>query len=197
MHKFSNFTRIQVKVTVIDFHDSFTFNLVHYLEAIGAEVIVMKDGALNQVELNVSDKIILSPGPGLPEEKQSLYRILDAFHKTKPILGVCLGMQGIASFFGAKLYNLPNVCHGFSSEIQICGNSPLYNGMPNVFSVARYHSWAVEIEGETNLIVDAVTKDGLVMSFHHNELPVFGVQYHPESILSEYGKKILENFLLI
>ena len=197
MHKFSNFTRIQVKVTVIDFHDSFTFNLVHYLEAIGAEVIVMKDGALNQVELNVSDKIILSPGPGLPEEKQNLYTTLEAFHQTKPILGVCLGMQGIASFFGAKLYNLPNVCHGFSSEIQIFGDSPLYNDVPSPLSVARYHSWAVDLAEDTNLTVDAVTSDGIIMSFHHIELPIFGVQYHPESILTQYGKKILENFLTI
>lgn len=195
MHKFSNFTRNPVKVAVIDFHDSFTFNLVHYLEEAGAEVIVIKDGNVSNEQLLEVDRIILSPGPGLPTQKKNLLSVVADFHTSKPILGVCLGMQGIAEFFGNKLYNLDNVTHGQSSEMYVKSNSPLFRGLPLAFQVARYHSWAVTVSDDSDLTVDGVTDEGIVMSFYHKKYPLYGVQFHPESILTEHGKDIIVNFL--
>ena len=195
LHKFSNFTRNPVKVAVIDFHDSFTFNLVHYLEEAGAEVIVMKDGSVSNEQLRDVDRIILSPGPGLPAQKINLLTVIDDFHESKPILGVCLGMQGIAAYFGNKLYNLDTVIHGQSSEMVVNSNSPLFRGLPAAFQVARYHSWAVTVSDDSDLKVDGVTDEGIVMSFYHKKYPVYGVQFHPESILTEHGKDIIVNFL--
>ena len=184
-----------MKVAVIDFHDSFTFNLVHYLEEAGAEVVVMKDGSVSNEQLRNVDRIILSPGPGLPAQKTNLLSVIDEFHASKPMLGVCLGMQGIAAYFGNKLYNLDTVAHGQSSEMFIQSNSPLFKGLPETFQVARYHSWAVTISDDSDLKVDGVTDEGVVMSFYHKKYPVYGVQFHPESILTEHGKDIIVNFL--
>ncbi len=184
-----------MKVAVIDFHDSFTFNLVHYLEEAGAEVIVIKDGNVSNEQLLEVDRIILSPGPGLPAQKKNLLSVVADFHTLKPILGVCLGMQGIAEFFGNKLYNLDSVTHGQSSEMIVKPSSPLFFGLPAAFQVARYHSWAVKIADDSDLTVDGVTDEGVVMSFYHKKYPVYGVQFHPESILTEHGKDIIVNFL--
>lgn len=184
-----------MRVAVIDFHDSFTFNLVHYLENEGAEVNVFTDGGVDLSKLYLFDRIVLSPGPGLPKETKQLVEVIDHFYRLKPMLGVCLGMQGIAEYFGGTLVNLPVCYHGFSSVVNVLNPSPIFKGLPVSFNVARYHSWAVKEENNASFVIDARTEDGILMSIRHREFPVFGLQFHPESILTDFGKEIIHNFI--
>ncbi len=189
-----------MKILVVDNYDSFTYNLVHYIEgelslADAVQVIRNNNVLLHQIEQY--DKIILSPGPGLPDESVNLLSIIhSAVQGQKPLLGVCLGHQAIAMYFGGKLKNLPRSFHGVSTPVRIAKPSALYSNIPQNISVGRYHSWVVSHENfPENLIVDAVDENQSIMSFYHNSLPVFGVQYHPESILTEYGRQIIKNFI--
>ncbi|NBL64174.1 aminodeoxychorismate/anthranilate synthase component II [Flavobacterium sp. NST-5] len=186
-----------MKVVVIDNFDSFTYNLVHYLEALNAEVTVFRNDDFELNELEIFDKIVLSPGPGIPSEAGLLMKTIEKFYLTKPILGVCLGHQAIAEFFGGKLINLSQVFHGIATPISISDNSEtLYQNLPKNFSVGRYHSWIVSKENfPENLQITAVDNDQNIMSFSHKTLNIKAIQFHPESIMTEFGKEILKNWL--
>lgn len=184
------------KVLVIDNYDSFTYNLVHYLEDLGCEVTVRRNDKLNLEEVEPFDKILLSPGPGIPDEAGLLKAIIKTYAPTKSILGVCLGQQAIGEVFGGSLINLDTVYHGVATEINLTVNDEtLFNGMDDKFEVGRYHSWVVNPDLPSDLEATSVDENGQIMSLRHKTLDVKGVQYHPESVLTPNGKKILENWL--
>lgn len=183
------------KLVLIDFKDSFTFNIQHYLVGMGVDVVIFEDGCFEIEELQEFDQIILSPGPGLPSEKHSLKGILGSYSETKMILGICLGMQGIVEFFGGKIYNQQEVKHGVTAEINIHDHTSLFKSIPDQINVGLYHSWACDIIESTELKTLADSQEGVIMAVQHVTLSVFGVQFHPESILSEYGKGVLFNFI--
>lgn len=183
------------KVLVIDNYDSFTYNLVHYLEDLGCEVTVRRNDQLTIEEVAPFDKIVLSPGPGIPDEAGLLKEIIKTYAPTKSIFGVCLGQQAIGEVFGGKLINIDEVYHGVATKIEITQEDPIYKGLPKEIEVGRYHSWVVDPNLPDVLKATSYDKNGQVMSLTHTEYDVCGVQYHPESVLTPDGKKILENWL--
>lgn len=189
----------KVKTIVIDNYDSFTYNLVRYIHMVSGErPTVVRNDAFNIEYINNFDTIVLSPGPGLPSDAGLMMDVLKKYSRTKKILGVCLGHQAIAEFFGSELKQLKQVKHGVSSSINIYNSSGIYEGVKNSIEVGRYHSWTVDKQRiSKELIITAETEDMEIMSIKHDSLPIFGVQYHPESILTTYGLKIIENFLKI
>lgn len=184
-----------MRILIVDFHDSFTYNLYHYFEAIGAEVVVCNDENVALDDLDSYSHVVLSPGPGLPTEKRNLFNVIQKVKTKKPILGVCLGMQGIAEFEGASLYNLNTVKHGVSEEIRINTHAVLFKDIPDKINVGLYHSWAVSDLESTSLKSVAESNEGVVMAIEDRSKKLFGVQFHPESILSDHGKKIIMNFI--
>ncbi len=183
------------KILLIDNYDSFTYNLFQYLKEEGAHVkVVLNDDELLKQDVQ-EDGIVLSPGPGIPDEAGYLKEVIQREHNRKPILGVCLGHQAIAEVFGGKLFNTSFPVHGEQSRMKHFGNSPLYNGLPEHLNVGRYHSWVVDKVLPDVLSLTACLEDGTVMGFRHKVYPVEGVQFHPESILSPDGKKCIANFL--
>ncbi len=184
-------------VLIIDNYDSFTFNLVHAVEEItGSKAAIKKNDLLTINEVERFDHIILSPGPGLPEEAGLLKSIIETYHSTKKIFGVCLGLQAIAEVYGCKLKNLKQVYHGIKSEITITKTSKLYNGLPQKIEAGRYHSWVIDEETLVQeLHVTSRDSHGQIMSIEHQSDKVYAVQYHPESIMTPVGNQILENFL--
>lgn len=183
------------KILVIDNYDSFTYNLVHYLEELGCEVIVKRNDQLTLEEVDVFDKIVLSPGPGIPDEAGLLKPIIEKYAPTKSIFGVCLGQQAIAEVFGGTLINLKEVYHGIATKINITKDAIIFNGMPREIEVGRYHSWVVDANLPNVLEATSVDENGQIMSLHHKEYDVHAVQFHPESVLTPQGKKMLENWL--
>lgn len=183
------------RLIIVDFKDSFTFNLCHYLEGMNVEVDVVQDGNFDVSDLKDYDCILLSPGPGLPQEKSSLFEILETYSSTKKILGVCLGMQGIVEFFGGKLFNQENVRHGVSTRIHVSDDRSIFAGLPRTFVVGLYHSWGCDIDNANELFELAKSEDQILMAVQHEHLPILGVQFHPESILTDFGKELLFNFI--
>ena len=185
------------QIVVIDNYDSFTYNLVHYLEDLNCEVTVFRNDKFELDELNTFDKILLSPGPGIPDEAGLLKAVIQKFSKTKSILGVCLGQQAIGEVFGGKLMNLEKVYHGVSTKIKVTNpDDVLFRDLPTELEVGRYHSWVVDNENFPNdLIITSVDENNQIMSLKHSKYDVRGVQFHPESILTPHGKKILENWV--
>lgn len=184
------------KVLVIDNYDSFTYNLVHYLEDINCNVTVKRNDKLTIDFVEQFDKIVLSPGPGIPEEAGLLKEIIKTYAPTKSIFGVCLGQQAIAEVFGGQLINLNDVYHGVSTKVTITvDDESLFNGLEKNIEVGRYHSWVVDPNLPESLEATSVDENGQIMSLRHKTYDVKGVQYHPESVLTPYGKKILENWL--
>ena len=185
------------KILVIDNYDSFTYNLVHYLEDLDCEVTVYRNDEFDIDEISQFDKILLSPGPGIPDEAGLLKAVIAKYAPTKSILGVCLGQQAIGEVFGGTLSNLDKVYHGVSSMVKTSVNDELlFEGLGNEFEVGRYHSWVVSNENlPVDLIVTSIDENGQIMSMKHAHFDIRGVQYHPESVLTPYGKKILENWL--
>jgi anthranilate synthase component 2 len=185
------------KILVIDNYDSFTFNLVHYLEDLVAEVTVFRNDTFDIEEVLPFDKIVLSPGPGIPSEAGLLKQVISTYATTKSILGICLGQQAIAEVFGGSLKNLEKVYHGVATPIEIKTlDEKLYKGIPNEIEVGRYHSWVVNTNDlPETLEITATDKQGQIMSLRHKTLDVRGVQFHPESILTPYGKEILANWV--
>ncbi len=179
---------------LIDNYDSFTYNIVHYLEKLGHEVVVVKNDAIDFSIVANYDKIIISPGPGLPKDAGRLMELLEMFYTQKPILGICLGMQALVEFFGGSLYNQPHVKHGVKEKVSIL-SSRLYAGLPQTFEVGLYHSWAVDVTYAPSLIRTASSENEIIMSVEHESLPIVGIQYHPESIMTDNGLAILHNFL--
>ena len=183
------------KVFVIDNYDSFTYNLVHYLEELGCEVIVKRNDQFKLDELEEYNLILLSPGPGIPNESGLLKASIKRYAKTKKILGICLGQQAIAEVFGGSLINLDKVYHGISTPVTISEEDVLFEGLPKTFEVGRYHSWVVQTPLPKELIPTSFDQNGQLMSLRHKIYDVRAVQYHPESVLTPNGKKILENWI--
>lgn len=186
-------------VLVIDNYDSFTFNLVHLLHECGVEATVWRNDKFELGEVNAFDKIILSPGPGIPEEAGLLLDVIKTYGPHKSILGVCLGQQAIAEVYGGKLFNLQRPVHGVATPIRVTDPAEtLFAGLPGQFLVGRYHSWAVSKEGiPDELKITALDSEGVIMALSHRHFDVRGVQFHPESVLSEHGRKIIQNWLAI
>jgi anthranilate synthase component II len=185
------------KIVVIDNYDSFTYNLVHYLEDLNCHVTVFRNDEFDIDELQPFDKILLSPGPGIPDEAGLLKEVIKNYAPTKSILGVCLGQQAIGEVFGGSLTNLEKVYHGVATNIKITNpDIILFKDLPNEFEVGRYHSWVVSNDNFPNdLIITSIDENGQIMSLKHNKFDVRGVQFHPESVLTPNGKKILENWI--
>ena len=184
-----------MKVIVIDNYDSFTYNLVHYLEELNCRVTVKRNDEVNIEDIRKFDKVVLSPGPGIPSEAGLSKEIILRYFKSKSILGVCLGHQAIAEVFGGELLNLKKVFHGVATDINIVKSDPIFLGLPNTLKVGRYHSWVVKEPVPSDLEVIAIDENGQVMALKHKKYSVWGVQFHPESILTEHGKSLLKNWL--
>ncbi len=183
---------------LIDNYDSFTYNIVQYLQELGIEPRVYKNDEITINELiNINfSGIIISPGPGNPKDSGISMDVIKNFYNKKKILGICLGHQCIAEFFGGKVVKSKKPTHGKISQIYFDKNSLLFKGMKQGFNVTRYHSLEVKNLPES-LKVTAKTKDGVIMALEHKTLPIFGVQFHPEAILSEYGHELLNNFITL
>ena len=184
-------------ILVVDNYDSFTYNLVHYLEALDCQVTVLRNDEIELEEVKNYDKILLSPGPGLPSEAGLLNTIIKEYASSKSILGICLGQQAIGEVFGSTLKNLEKVYHGTATKAKILvDDEPLLKNIPTEFWVGRYHSWVVEKSNlGPDLEITSVDENGEIMSLRHKNFDVRGVQFHPESILTPYGKQILENWV--
>lgn len=185
-----------MKVLVIDNYDSFTYNLVHYLEDLNCEVTVKRNDKLMLEDVAEFDKIVLSPGPGIPDEAGLLKAIIREYASTKSILGVCLGQQAIGEVFGGSLINLDEVYHGVATKVTIAvDDESLFKGMNQSIEVGRYHSWVVDTNLPEELEATSFDDNGQIMSLRHRTYDVKGVQYHPESVLTPQGKQILENWI--
>ena len=184
-------------IVIIDNYDSFTYNLVHYLDDLNCSVSVFRNDEFELDELEKFDKILLSPGPGLPSEAGLLKEVIVKYATTKSILGICLGQQAIGEVFGGSLINLSKVYHGIASKVQIIvRDEPLFNGLENEIEVGRYHSWVISKENfPPDLEITSIDENGEVMSIRHKTYDIKGLQYHPESVLTPQGKKILENWI--
>jgi len=184
-----------LKAALIDFRDSFTFNIAHYLEAEGVELEVFDHLSIDYSSLAAVDFIVLSPGPGLPHEKKALGSVMERFSAVKPILGICLGMQGIVQFFGGQIYNQEQVRHGVQTSMKILLPDSVFNLVSTETKVGLYHSWACEIEEVKELIPLAISSDGVLMALRHRTLLIYGFQFHPESVLTESGRQMIRNFV--
>ncbi len=188
------------RIVIIDNYDSFTYNLSHLLKEVGADVTVFRNDQFRLEELQQFDKIVLSPGPGIPSEAGLLLDVIRAYAPTKPMLGVCLGHQAIGEVFGARLLNLDDVVHGVATPCRIVASDPIFDGLLNKITVGRYHSWVVSQEDFPSCLeITAVSDDGgsvpNIMALRHREYEVHGIQFHPESVLTPEGKIIIKNFL--
>jgi anthranilate synthase component 2 len=184
-------------ILVIDNYDSFTFNLVHLLNECGHQATVWRNDKFELGDVEQFDKILLSPGPGIPSESGLLLDVISTYAPSKSILGVCLGLQAMAEVFGGTLYNLSRPVHGRATEIRVLDKEePLFADLPDHFMVGRYHSWAVSGEKLPDVLkVTARDTNGVIMALKHLNMDVRGVQFHPESVLTEHGKKLISNWL--
>ncbi len=185
-------------VILIDNFDSFTYNIYHYLLMCGTDCRLMRNDepVLNSIATENFSGIVFSPGPMKPENHPLMFDILEKYNSSKPILGICLGHQAIAEFFGAQVIKAPKPMHGKTSLINHTGHM-MFNGIPEKINVARYHSLVVEGVENTALQVTSSTSDGLPMSFANKELPIWGIQFHPEAVQTEFGLKMLKNWTSI
>ena len=183
------------KLIIIDNFDSFTYNLVHFLDPYCKELTVYRNDEINYDKISVKHKILLSPGPGLPENSKELFKVIKKFQFTNNIMGVCLGFQAIGQFYGANLTNLKNVRHGIQTEINILNHDCIFRDLPTHFKIGHYHSWIID-KIPNILNITAVDYENNTMAFKHSSLDIFGIQFHPESILTENGKQILKNWII-
>jgi anthranilate synthase component 2 len=186
-----------MNILVIDNYDSFTFNLVHLINECGYDPTVLRNDKFELSDVEAYDKIVLSPGPGIPSEAGLLLNVIKAYAPTKSILGVCLGVQAIAEVFGGSLYNLSYPVHGRATAMQVLDEDEiLFNELPHTFNVGRYHSWAVSREGLPDVLkITSKDTEGVIMGLRHTQFDVRGVQFHPESVLTENGKTMIKNWL--
>jgi para-aminobenzoate synthetase component II len=184
------------KILVVDNYDSFVFNLVQYLQQLGAEVVVKRNDEVNASSINEFDGVLLSPGPGTPEDAGACIEIVNAaIEKQKPLLGVCLGHQAIGAALGGKVSRAPELLHGKTSQVQH-KNEGVFKDLKSPFRATRYHSLAIENPNFPNdLIITATTESGVIMGVKHKTAPIEGVQFHPESVLTEGGHRLLANWL--
>ncbi len=186
-----------MKILLLDNYDSFTYNLLHIVRELGYDADVIRNDKIKIEDVNIYDKIILSPGPGIPSESGLLLPIIKQYAPYKSILGICLGEQAIGESFGATLANLDDVFHGIQTPVEIVSNDYIFDSLPSSFLVGRYHSWVVEPTGlPHDLIITATDNDGKIMGLKHAEYDVHGVQFHPESVLTPNGFIIIKNFLM-
>lgn len=185
-----------MEIAIIDNYDSFTYNLSHLVKELGADVTVLRNDKFKIEDLEPYDKLILSPGPGIPSEAGLLLPVIKTYAGRKPMLGVCLGHQAIGEVFGAKLINLSEVFHGVATEGTQFGNDPIYNGLPRRITMGRYHSWVVSKMGLPDCLeVTAESDEGHIMGLRHKEYDIHGIQFHPESVLTPDGRTIVENWM--
>ena len=185
-----------MKIVIIDNYDSFTYNLSHLIKEIGAEVTVIRNNQFTLNQLERFDKIVLSPGPGIPSEAGLLLDVIKTYKGRKPILGVCLGHQAIGEVFGGTLENLSDVFHGVATEGTQFSNDYIFDSLPKRITMGRYHSWVVSRENfPTCLEVTAVSDEGQIMALKHKNYDIHGIQFHPESVLTPQGKTIVKNFI--
>lgn len=185
-----------MKIVIIDNYDSFTYNLAHLVKELGAEVTVYRNDQFQMEQLEQYDKIILSPGPGVPEEAGLLLDVIRTYAGKKPILGVCLGHQAIGQVFGGKLTNLSDVYHGVATPSHRVTEDYLFDGLPDNIEVGRYHSWVIDTDGFPSCLeVTSVSDEGFIMSLRHKDYDIRGIQYHPESVLTRDGVSIIGNWL--
>lgn len=188
---------VQMKVLILDNYDSFTYNLFHYLNGFTSDVTVKRNDEISVEEVDTYSHLVISPGPGLPKDAGILTEILSRYSDSKPILGICLGLQAIVEHFGGKLYNQKNVKHGLQEEIQLLKTeSGLFKDFNPSINVGLYHSWAAQKESLPEEIeITAEGKTGVIMALEHKTLPISAVQFHPESILTPKGKQIIKNWI--
>ena len=187
-----------MKLLVLDNYDSFTYNLVHIFSSMNIDYEVHRNDKICPEEALSFDIIILSPGPGIPSEAGNMAGIIAACAGKKPILGICLGHQAIAEYLGAKLNNMPIVYHGVKTKIIIKSNEVIFEGIPRKIDVGRYHSWEVVRESlPENISIIAEDENGTIMALSDSTKKIYGIQFHPESIMTEYGQEIIKNFLKI
>ena len=186
-----------MKLLVLDNYDSFTYNLVHIIKHLGVtDLDVIRNGKIPVSEVSQYDKILLSPGPGIPSEAGILQDLIREYADKKPILGVCLGHQAIGEVFGSELSNLDQVYHGIATPIEITSDDYIFNNVPKKLNIGRYHSWVIhEDKVDPSIEVTAVDEEGKVMAIRHKEYDVRGVQFHPESVLTEHGEQMIKNWL--
>ena len=185
-----------MKIVIIDNYDSFTYNLSHLIKEIGAEVTVIRNDQFTLNQLEPFDKIVLSPGPGIPSEAGLLLDVIKTYKGRKPILGVCLGHQAIGEVFGGTLENLSDVFHGVATKGTQFSNDYIFDSLPKRITMGRYHSWVVSRENfPTCLEVTAVSYEGQIMALKHKNYDIHGIQFHPESVLTPEGKTIVKNFI--
>lgn len=185
-----------MSTVIIDNYDSFTYNLAHLVKQLGSDVTVYRNDKFELEQLEQFDKIILSPGPGIPSEAGLLEEVIRDYAGRKPILGVCLGHQAIGEVFGAELENLSEVYHGVATEGTQLDNDPIFDGLPRRIVMGRYHSWVVSKKSLPSCLeITAVSDDGCIMALKHKTFDVHGIQFHPESVLTPDGKTIVANFL--
>ena len=185
-----------MKILVIDNYDSFTYNLVHSLKKYANDITVVRNDGISLEEVNLYDKILLSPGPGVPDEANLLKPIIEKYAPTKSIFGVCLGQQAIGEVFEGTLLNTQEVFHGVKSDIEIIKDEILFKNLPQNLEVGRYHSWVVSNENfPEELEITAIGPKGEIMALRHKIYDVRGVQFHPESILTPFGDKMIKNWL--
>lgn len=186
-----------MNIIVIDNYDSFVYNLVHYLEELNCTVSVVRNDQFNIEDLEGYDKILLSPGPGIPDEAGLLKQVITTYAGRKPILGVCLGQQAIGEVFGGTLTNLSKVFHGVSTKAKIIvTDEPIFKGLGSEIEIGRYHSWVVSKETfPPSLEITSLDDNGQIMSLRHRELDIRAVQFHPESVLTPKGKEMIRNWV--
>lgn len=187
-----------MKTVIIDNYDSFTYNLAHLVKELGVQVDVLRNDKFQLGDLKRYDKIILSPGPGIPEEAGLLLDVIKAYAGQKPMLGVCLGEQAIGQAFGAKLTNLKDVFHGVQTPVKLLENTDeyLFDHLPQTLPVGRYHSWVVDKDGlPDSLVITAESQEGHIMALRHRHYDIHGIQFHPESVLTPDGATIMSNWL--
>tara|TARA_R110002072_G_scaffold108026_2_gene234619 strand:- start:14027 stop:14596 length:570 start_codon:yes stop_codon:yes gene_type:complete len=184
-------------ILVIDNYDSFVYNLVHYLEELDCKVTVIRNDQFFMEEVANYDKVLLSPGPGIPDEAGLLKQLITTYAATKSILGVCLGQQAIGEVFGGSITNLAEVFHGVSTQAEIIvDDESLFNGLEKTIEIGRYHSWVVAKEDFPDVLeITSVDENGQIMSLRHREFDLKGVQFHPESVLTPKGKQIIKNWV--
>ena len=186
-----------MKVVIIDNYDSFTYNLSHLIKELGAEVTVLRNDQFKLEDLEPFNKIVLSPGPGIPSEAGLLLDVIRTYAGKKPILGVCLGHQAIGEAFGGKLVNLSEVFHGVATPCHIVVDDPIFSGLERSITIGRYHSWVVSKETFPDCLEITAEADGQIMALRHKTLNVRGIQFHPESVLTPDGKKMIQNWMFL
>lgn len=189
-----------MKIAIIDNYDSFTYNLAHLVRELGVEVDVLRNDKFRLDELEAYDKLMLSPGPGIPQEAGLLLEVIRMYAGRKPMLGVCLGHQAIGEAFGARLENLKEVYHGIQTPVSLleeeAGGDYIFRGLPRRIRVGRYHSWVVSADSIPTCLQVTAMADGQVMALRHREYDIHGIQFHPESVLTPDGKVIVRNWML-